>query len=138
MTTVAVIFYQCLTNRAIINVRMSKRRADLESNTGVQDLPEPKRVKIDQDSTGSGSLDLRAKLLARRNNKNGAGPGAKNDDGKEVNESHQVSKALARNLNIEEDLDDDGDDDSDYMDIDDESYQVMKEEGMLCCQRMWN
>jgi len=71
-------------------------------------------------------------LLARRNNKNGAGPGAKNDgDGKEVNESHQVSKALARNLNIEEDLDDDGDDDSDYMDIDDESYQVMKEEGIL-------
>ena len=71
-------------------------------------------------------------MLARRNNKNGAGPGAKHDcDGKEVNESHHVSKALARNLNIEEDLDDDGDDDSDYMDIDDRSYQVMKEEGML-------
>ena len=96
--------------------------------SGVQDDPEPKRVKIDPEPDKPGPIDLRAKLLARRLDKTGVTDDGVVDDKPKVcnnDDTRRVTRALTRNLNLEED--DDHHDDGEESDDDD--YEDMEEDG---------
>ena len=82
----------------------------------------PETCKVPSEGSG-GTVDLRAKLLARRkahsSQTNESGSASKN------NEEQCVSKVLASGLNIGADDDDDDDDEDDeYMDIEDEDEDM--------------
>jgi len=110
--------------------------AEVDKNRSFEeDESAPKRVKIDQEadtatctSSNKGldcpGTDLRAKLLARRLNNKGSST-ANVNDAKNV-ETHRVTRALTRNLNIDDD--DELTDDDDDGGGDDFEYEQASEE----------
>ena len=101
----------------------------------IEQETKPETCKVPSEGSG-GTVDLRAKLLARRKahsaQTNESGSASKN------NEDQCVSKVLASGLNIGTDDDEDEEDDDEYTDIededDDEYMDIEDEDGEVKAQ----
>lgn len=85
----------------------------------IEQETKPETCKVPSEGSG-GTVDLRAKLLARRKAQGAQINESGHKAGSASNEDQCVSKVLASGLNIGTDDDDDEEDDDEYEDIEDE------------------